>query len=218
MEMQAVDHTVQTIMGGNKALTTTAFEVVVDDDKSLSLAVDMVSEIKARLKKIEDERKSIVKPINDSVKNINAKFKTVTQPLEDAERALKDKITPYQVKKENERRAAAEAERKRIEAEKLAAAKEAAAMGNAEGAARLEKEASNVVVKAEETGRGGFTGAKTIVTKRWKYEVENLLMLANARPELIKADDVIINAAIRNGERDIPGLRIYQEESVSVRA
>lgn len=214
---QVVDQTVQTIMGGNRSIVERAFDVVVNSDESLSFAVDMLGEIKSRMRNIEKERTAMVKPINDSVKNINAKFKTVTQPLEDAERALKPKVVAYQSKIERERREAAEAERKRIEAEKLAEAEAQAAIGNQEGADRLAKEASAVVVKPEETGRGGFTGTKTVVTKRWVFEVENLLMLANARPELIKTDDALINTAIRNGEREIPGLKIFQTESVSVR-
>lgn len=217
-DLQKIEEVTQTIMGGNQSLIQQALTIVVDSDAALSFASDILGEIKMRLKHVEKERTDIVKPINDSVKNINAKFKTVSQPLEDAESALKPKVLKFQAEVERIKREAAEAERKRQEAVLREEAAKAAEIGNAVAAARLEAKSRQVVVKAEESGRGSFTGAKTVVTKRWDFEVTDIVALATAYPGLVMANSALINEAIRGGDRNIPGLRIYQKEDLSVRA
>lgn len=49
--------------------------------------------------------------------------------------------------------------------------------------------------------------------KHWTFEVVDITKV----PVLyLDVDTAVVRAAIRDGERDIPGLRIYQEESVRV--
>jgi hypothetical protein len=53
----------------------------------------------------------------------------------------------------------------------------------------------------------------------WKFEVTNLGHLYGARADLcnVEASASRINEAIRNGMTECPGLRIWQEQSTTVR-
>lgn len=52
------------------------------------------------------------------------------------------------------------------------------------------------------------------VTKRWVFEVTNIKQLPI---EYLQVNDVAVRQAIAKGERLIPGVRIYQEESLTIR-
>lgn len=212
-----VERVTSLIMGETRTLVEAAFRADVKSDADLSTAVDVLREIKDRMKRVEKERTDMVKPINSAVQNINAKFKQVLEPLEDAERALKAKTLDYQRTKEAEARAKAEEERKRIQEEMLARAERIAAVGNVEKAVEVAEKAAVITVKPEETGRGGFTGAKSTIRLTWTFDLEDVTALAAARPDLVAPDAAKINQVIREGAREIPGLRIYQKESLSVR-
>ena len=108
----------------------------------------------------------------------------------------------------------------RAEAEK--AAQEAAAQ-RAENEARLQQQAEAAKLEQVELMRAPSPAAPkaagTAVSQPWVFEVLDLRLLHAARPELVdlaprKAD---ILARIRQGEREIPGLRIYQDTRVTVR-
>jgi len=212
-----VEEVIQTMNGGNNELIERAFGAVIESEQELSVAADLLSELKRREKAYEKERKSLVQPINDSVKNINAKFKTAQLPLQDAINSIKPKIGDYQAAIEAEKRRVAEIERQEREAELKAAADAEKAKGNEAAAERLEELSTKVVAKVEETGRGGFSGAKTTVIEKWGYELVDIKALAAARPDLITVDNVAINKAIKEGARDIAGLTITSHNEVRVR-
>ncbi len=214
---QTVDEVIAVMTGSRDELVARAFGAVVTSDSELSVATDMRSTIKTHLKGAEAERQGLVKPLNDHVKYINGKFKTITEPLEDAEATLRKKCDKYQIEAENEKRRIAEEERKVREAELLAAAEVKAAAGNEAGAERLLDMAVSVKAKPEEVGRGGYTGAKATLVSYWEFDVLDIKALAIARPDLVQVNPVAVNAAIRAGLREVPGLNIREEKRSSVR-
>ena len=120
-----------------------------------------------------------------------------------------------------EARLRAEAEQRRLEEE----ARAAAAAGDRETAVGLgvmaEAEASRaqqaeaiVNAPAEPVRLHGDYGGTGFVRGTWTYEIEDLALLP---PGYWSPDDDIIRAAINRGERNIPGLRIYREEKLSIR-
>ncbi len=52
------------------------------------------------------------------------------------------------------------------------------------------------------------------LTKRWVFEIENVGMVPR---EYLQVDEKKIREAITAGVRDIPGVRIYQDESITLR-
>jgi hypothetical protein len=51
-------------------------------------------------------------------------------------------------------------------------------------------------------------------TKRWTFEITNALAVPR---EYLMVDSVLIREAIRNGVYDIPGVKIFQEDGLSIR-
>lgn len=215
---ETAEDVIAVMNSGNGELVERAYGATISTEQELSVAADLLAELSTREKAYEAERKGLTKPINDSVKNINAKFKQAQQPLQDAIAALKPKIGKYQAAIQAEKQRIAEEERKVREAELKAKAEAEAAKGNEEGAARLEDMATKTVAKVEETGRGGFSGAKTSVVKIWKFEVTDIEAFAKAHPGLIQIDTVKVNKLIKGGERKIDGLHIFSEDNVRIRA
>lgn len=99
--------------------------------------------------------------------------------------------------------AAAVAAREREEAARLV--EEQARM-----AVALPIEAPKVAAVAPLTGGGARVAAR----RTWDYEVVDFARLSDRFKELARGE---VRAAIREGARDVPGLRIFQAESASVR-
>lgn len=148
-------------------------------------------------------------------------------------------------RQEAEARAAqAEIERKAREAEqaRLAAERAAREATNAEARAKAQEEARKaheaqqqaVAEKAKQEEATKLQQAELLrapapvvtraagasVSAPWTFEVVDIKALHAAKPELVelsvKRSDVL--AVIRGGAREIPGLRIYQDTKVTVRA
>lgn len=206
------------IQSGNQSLIQAASTAVLETEPQLSVGVDILSEIKQRIKSVESERTALVKPLNDHVKLINGKFKTVTEPLEEAAFILNRKVLERQKIIQAEKTRIAEAERQRREAELLVAAEKKEAIGDSEKAEQLLEYAAAVKAKPVSTGHGTFTEAKSTITKRWTFEIVDLRLTAQRAPDYLMVNAPVVREAIREGIREIPGLRIFQEESLSVRA
>ena len=63
------------------------------------------------------------------------------------------------------------------------------------------------------TVRGDY-GSSSSIRKTWKFEVTD----SNEVPrQYMSINEIAVRAAIREGARDIPGLRIFLDESVVIR-
>lgn len=222
------------ISGRAGELVSMAERCEIKTVEDLEKASDLLKFIKSTYKKAEEERKSITDPINASVKILNSRFKTITDPLSRAEDSVKAKILAF----EQERRRKAEEEaREQARLDAIAAA-EAEAKRKAEEASEkliedgqidifadpveieISVDVSSIVIPEPVVNNApvrGAYGSTTSVVKRWTYEVTDIAALAAFAPELVSVVGSLINAKIRDGVRDIPGLRIFQDESISSR-
>lgn len=192
-------------------------KIVIEDDEGLQAATNFLANCKVRWKRIEDLRTDLVKPLNDTVKKINAGFKGQQAPLTAIEAEIKGAMGTYQKKKLAEAKAAeeaAEAEAK-AEQERLAAEAEKeedpAKKKALEDAQKLVQAPVAAPVPAT-TVRGGAGTAsfKTV----WKFEVEDA---AKVPSNYKVVDEKLIRKAVVDGERSIPGVRIYEDQQVAVR-
>jgi len=165
----------------------TRLEVAAVEDENN--AYDILGEIKKRLKEIEKRRTSITKPLLESKKAADTLFKALSEPFKQADQIIRDKVLVF--RKEQEKKAQAEQERR----EKIQAAHEA----KGHETHQLEEVEPDV--------------GESVVTKRWTFEVTRL---GNVPRKFLMIDNVKIRAAIRDGMRSIPGLRIFQEEGLRV--
>lgn len=171
-------------------LKEAAETITIWDEDSAAQGADIAKLISEAIKVAEDERKKIVKPFNDGVKAINARFKRITEPLDAALANIKGKLLTFRREQEAIRRQQAEEAMKAVQ----------------QGAPPVEALAVNVVNK------GNFGTASTL--KRWTYEVTDL---SKVRLDLLCVDHAKVMDLIRQGVREENGIRIYQEESVTIR-
>lgn len=175
-----------------------ANEYVVATIADVENASAFLKEIKDMEKIVEDKRITFTKPLNESLKNINGTFKKMKEPLEQARGLLTGKILTW----------------KRIESERVEA-EQAAWRKIQEAEAELRKlnhepevEVEPIIVAPVVNKIGNMQ-----TVKRWTFEIIDFSKV----PDIFKAINAVeINAAIRSGNRDIPGLKIYQEESLSI--
>lgn len=134
------------------------------------------------------------------------------------------------IKEEAERKAQEEADKKARKAEearqKVENAKNATAKKKAEEAAKKAEEAAqkaeaekeaiaNKVVEVEESPKNVRTEGGLMSTKKvWKFEVTDE---AKVPKEFWVIDQKKINEAVKNGERELPGVRIFQDTQISIR-
>ena len=182
-----------------------------------------------RNKKIQAVRTSLVKPLKDYIKNVlEAYFNKFQNPIEEADAIMSQKINAWREKERVRIEAEQRKERERIEKEKQKEIeklqKKAEKKGEevpAEKIAEIEQakedELAESLVEQPEKSVAGMT-----FKKHWVFVVEDISKL----PVAIKHEgveyavravaEVEANKAIRAGCRNIPGLRIYEEEYSSL--
>lgn len=156
-------------------LAAQAERAEVIDDETAGKATDLIKIIQSFRNTAEDERKSYVKPLNDTVKRINANFKKITEPLDEAKRKVSEKLTAYLSEKEARER---EEARQRIADEQANAIDVAAQMeqsGRADEASALIDAASSAgdraLARTRSRSRGSSTGAGASTRHVWTFDV-----------------------------------------------
>ena len=188
----------QTIESQISPVVEKAQGYVVDNIKDVDNVSAFLKEIKEMEKIVEDKRITFTKPLNESLKNINDTFKKMREPLEQARDLLTRKILAW----------------KRIESERVAA-EQAAYRKIQEAEAELCRLQNKPVIKEEPIVIAPVVNkiGNMQTVKRWTFEVIDFFKVPDEYKELNTTE---VNCAIRAGIREIPGLRIYQEESLSI--
>lgn len=145
-----------------------AQQLVISDATGYQAAARYLTEIKAKIKTVEEERTAITGPLNDALRRANDFFRPFREKLESAERNLKAGIARYEAEErrkqqEEQRRRDEEArrERERLEAEARETERKAreaaeAERRKAEEARRREEAARR---EAEEARKAGDAAA-----------------------------------------------------------
>jgi len=173
--------------------------------------------VKAKYKEIDDIRKRITKPLDDSKAQIVAFFKVPLDKLMSIEAKIKSAMLSWQQEQERKRREEESrlAEIQRKEAEKLTKrAEKAEAKGNVDKAEELrqqaeEKELFTPIVESKVEKIVGIQ-TKTI----WKYRITD----SNKIPrEYLIPDEKILGEAARKykGILKIDGVEFYSEEVIA---
>lgn len=151
---------------------------------------------------LEERRKFFVAPLKAHVKDIEAELKLVSGPLMKADAIIRSKVVDYRIKIEEEARKEEEKLRRKAEAKQKKQEEKALSKG--------EEPPPPPPVPTVEVPK--TTEGVTIV-KTWTYGIEDIKKVPR---EYLTLDTVAVMRDIRQGIREIPGLRIYQKESVKV--
>ena len=190
-------------------------ELVIKDDSTAQSASEFLGQIKARLKRIKQLRVELTQPFKDAVKSADNWFKTQLSPLESMEVTLKQGIGKYMDEKEKK----ALAERLKLEEEQRKKEEEAAKKAKAaekKGEPAPEPVAPPAPLEPMAKPKSNIQTEAGLVStsKRWTFEVTDESKVPR---DYLAINSAAITAAIRNGEREIPGIKIFQKTSVSVR-
>ena len=194
----------------------------IGDDYVAGVAADFAKDLKAAANALDETRARIKKPVLHAQRIIDGEAKKLTDRVTAAVSEVEKRVTAYLRVKEAEARAAAMAEATRLQAE--AEQRAAEAMSNADGdEAEAAVEAFDAAEQAtqlanaralELTRARGPQGALTALRDHWTYEI---VALHAVPPHLLQVNDAAVRLAIKQGERLIPGLRVYNDTKAMIR-
>jgi len=166
------------------------------DQATLDYAVDLVRQVKAEWKKIEDKRTSITKPLRASLQAIQDFFKPPLKNYEEMERLLKERILACQKKMQAEHDAA------------VLAAQNAFQQGDMQ---QLATATQAIATTEAATPRGTF------VRVTWGFEITDYRQIP---PAYWCVNESAIQAAVEasQGQIQIPGVKVVKKEGLTVRA
>lgn len=198
--------------------------ISITDAVSYDSAVRFLKEVNTKLKNFKSQREKYIKPMKDSIKAIDEKLKEPIKLLEETDTTLREKLNSYlsEVRKREEERLILE--RKKAEEDAIRE------IDNLEGIKAQAGEYDEVTQKAiqrtienkqnkaiEATvldNKINLSTNSASVSMVWDFEVTDKSSLPL---EYLKIDEVAIRNAVRNGERNIPGVKIYQKPQLSLR-
>lgn len=178
-----------------------ANSLIVKDEQSYQMGAETIVWAKQAISKCEDRRKFFVKPLQDHVSRINLFFKNFSEPLS----VLRDKVEGKMLTYRSEQRLKQEAEEARLRKLQEKENKKLEKKG-------LEPLPAVAIPQAPKTT---FSDTGSVTAKlNWTWEVVNIKSVPQ---KYFILDEKQINALVRGGVRSIMGLRIFQEETLSVK-
>jgi len=215
-----------------QSLVKDARELAISDEHTYGRGADIVKSFKGKKALLEEERKELVDPINNSVKIINAKFKPQTEECDIWIKAVDKKLYVYKEAEEQKRRIE-EAKRRAEEQALLEAQKKdildaATETGSEElFTVAAEKEQAQNDLKTQPVEITKSVAIGTLGTAKmydhWKHEVINEALVL---PGLKTTDDKKVREYLKKmaetpavlekmkaGEQILAGVRFWNEPS-----
>lgn len=197
-----------------------ASRIIIHDDKTLKGANVFVVAIKKMRKEVKETFDPIIDKAHKAHREALDQKKKYEGPLIEAEKIVKLQIASYMNELDRKRREAEEAarkaeeERKKLEEEKLKQAKSLEAAGYYEDAENLKNE---IPTPAPLDIPSAPKLEGTSISKIVKWRIKDFSQIPR---EYLEADSAKITRAVKSskGTIQIPGIEIYTEDSVAVRA
>lgn len=184
----------------------------VTDARTEKVANTLLLDIQSAEKEVQAQRDFIIKPLKQHIVQLESLFKPAKEALEKADQQLRRKVLDYRA----EQARVAQEEQDRLLAEAEAAQAKAQATKGKKAQA-LASEAQALAVQAQEVSapaRVMQTDNGQVATRKvWRFEVEDV----GAVPaEYFTLDESKLRKAVQSGARQIPGVRIFEEETLAV--
>lgn len=190
-----------------KKLQAKAEKHIVDSDESAGVAVGMVTQSKGFVKKLDALHKKITDPFQKFKSGIDGFRKSHKDDFLKIEKILTPKIAEFNRKKR------AEAEKKAEDQRKAQAEIQKKLDAEAKKEKREPVKAAPVVVQEPEkikTDSGTATGKL-----EWTHELEDITKVP---AEYLLLDEKKIKHLVKAGIREIPGIKIFQQEKINYRS
>lgn len=194
----------------------------IHDDTTAGHATDFVKVLKAASTATDETRTKIKAPVLHAQRLIDGAGKKLTDKLKQYNDVVTARITAFLHDKEAKARLAAQIEAARLahEAEaKLAEARQSATIEAADAAVEAMQEADTAAALAtaapiELTRTRSVMGALTGLKDNWVHEVVDL---SKVPAHLLTLNEAAVKLAIKQGVREVPGLRIWNDAKAYVR-
>jgi len=195
-ELIEVTEKVQPFSEAASGLQGQVDRVVIDSNEVQATAGDLMKIINNQVRKQDDARTLLVKPLNDHVKMINTQFKPHMDLLKSAKDALKLKMDEWAGKEAKRIRDEEAKVKQAAEEELLNRAAENEEKGNVEGAEALLEVADAITTQAPTKApiQRGNLGSSVSTRSTWDAEVVNLMELVTA----VAHGDMPIDAILAN--------------------
>jgi hypothetical protein len=176
----------------------------ITSNEQLAPATEDLSFIARLTKALKDKREEYVRPIKDQLDAVNAAFKTFMQPLEEADKLTRQQILAFRHEQERRR-----AEADDIEAQKMELARREAELKGGEITVDLTPvERPEAAPAKVHTAVGS---ASTMKVRKW-----DLVDIKAVPVEYLTVDAAKITKLVKAGIGAIPGIRIFEDETLRV--
>lgn len=166
-----------------------ANQIKVSDSIGAERALEFAGEARKIKKRIEGTRLKITEPYRDFVSEINATAKRYTERLDAVSTAIEAKLTTW----------------KQEEAKKAAEIDLSASLENGDA----------LILATTDTSKINVANCSAYDRDVWKYEVADIFQVPI---DYLEVNQNSVKLAIKNGLRNIPGLRIYKETVTQLRS
>lgn len=173
---------------------------VIQNDEEYEDAAELLKVVKHKFKVLDEERTVSVKPLNDEVKEINAWFKPALERLKECEGELKKIMGAYSLAKQQEQQ--------RLLAEASKAAEAALVTAS-------DPQANVMALVQQATDAQAPRVAGVSVSRVWKWE---LVDPSQVPMEFWSIDPAKLDAAVKAGAREIPGVRVFEDARIIARS
>lgn len=227
---QIVPVEAQRVVEATEVMVKTYDNYAIESSENYSGAGEHLKIIKSKAKELDNLRKSLTQPLDESKKRIMGFFKKPLEYLANAEAAVKSAMLKWQQKQEAIRRAEeqrlAEIQRKeaeRLEREARAAEEKANKLKTEKAKAAAEERAKELREKAETvTSIAPAVESKVeevngISTKKiWKFRIVDVNKIPR---KYMVPDEKLIGkmGRVTNGKEQIDGVEFYSEDVISAR-
>lgn len=198
------DQRVLKMLAESNQLLDYANAMVIATDGDYEKAVNDMVTIRNLKKALEAQRVEYVKPLNDFVKGIQADFKVITEPINQADIVLGGKMLGFQDAARARIQAEEQINRKRVEA-----AQEEMEL---KGELTQPLDLIPVTAAAPKTVQAEAGSVGSRVNRKWDLEDKALVPM-----EYLILDNTKITRLVKSGIPSIPGIRIYEERTLTVR-
>ena len=190
----------------------------VKNDAQMEAVDQLIADIKRADKAAKDGKEEEFRPHKKAADAVVAAWKPLIDDITRYKSALLATVGDYKKQKARE----AEIERQRLADEAAAKEREAQAAQRAVDMADVaqRKEADDLAAEARQMEREAQAAAKakpTGMRKFWTHEIEDgkafiNWLAVNDKPAVLAFMDEYARKAVREGVRDIPGVKIYQDQ------
>jgi hypothetical protein len=187
-------------------LRTYAVQRVIAKDEDIVPATDDLSLIANLKKAVKEKQDKYCGPVKQHLDAMQAVFKDILAMLEDANGINRLKITSYRAEQVRKQKEIDEINRQAMEL----ARKQAELSGTGEYTVDTTPIESPAVINKVQATAGGLSFAGI-----WTWELEDIKLVPDEYKIL---DRPAITRRVKSGERNIPGVRIFKQDSIRVNA